>query len=219
MRTGGLLRASAMAAGSGMLLSVVASPASAVIVMLGDQDFADGQILAGVAQFNGASAGEPVPFDQFYGSDFTTNFSQPFTFNYGAGAVSGATLTLGIWDHDSQAPGNQVASFTVDGFDLTAQLNAAFESRGGAQSEVNVYTLPLPAGALALLADGQANFSLTLQGPGLQAGGATTAANGAGLDFATLNATQVPEPSLAIGAIAAGSVVAAVRRGRGRRRT
>jgi hypothetical protein len=211
MRTGRMLRASALAVGSGvLLLLVVASSASAVIVTLGDQDFTDGQMLTGVAQFNGASVGEPVPFDQFYGSDFTVNFSQPFTFNYGAGAVTGASLTFGIWDHDSQAPGNQVASFTVDGFDLTAQLNAAFESHGGAQSEVDVYTLTLPAGALPLLADGQANFSLTLQGPGLQSGGTTTAANGAGLDFATLN-TQVPEPAT-IGAMAAAAALLGARR-------
>src|SRR5690349_6687407 len=123
MRKGcSLRRATALAAGSGVLLFIMSPPAPAVVVTLGDQDFVDGQIVSGVAQFNAASTGEPVPFDQFYGSDFTSNFSEPFTFNYGPGPVTSATLTLGIWDHDSQAAGNQVASFTVDGFDLTAQL-------------------------------------------------------------------------------------------------
>lgn len=214
MGKGRLLRAGALAAGSGLVLLLGARPASALIVTLGDQDFTDGQILTGgVAQFNGASAGEPVPFDQFYGSDFTVNFSQAFTFNYAPGAVTGATLTFGIWDHDSQAPGNQVAAFTMDGFDLTAQLNAAFESHGGAQSEVDVYTLTLPAAVLPLLADGQASLSLMLQGPGLQSGGATTPANGAGLDFATLNTTQVPEPAT-LGAMAAAAVTLVARRRR-----
>ena len=185
--------------------------ALAVDVTLGDQDFVNGQILAGsVAEFNAASAGEPVPFDRFYGSDFNPPYSQSWTFNYAPLPVSSASITLGIFDHDSQAPGNQVASFTVDGVDVTALLNTAFESSGGQHGEVNVYTVALPAAAFPVLSDGAATFQLTLTGPGLGTGGEILPGNGAGTDFATLSV--VPEPAAAIAALAAMLITAATRR-------
>lgn len=98
-----------------------------------------------MADFNAASIGEPAPFDGFRGADFGPSFSASFTFSYAPGAYTAARLTFGIYDHDSFLEGDQVASFTVDGADLTAELNSIFEASGGQQTEVNVYTIDLSA--------------------------------------------------------------------------
>jgi len=166
------------------------------VVTLGDQDFLDGATPT-TGAFLTAGAGEPVPFDGvFSGSDTGSNFSASWTFSYGAIAdtITGGSLILGIYEHESDASGNQVASFTVNGVDLTGALNTLFESHGGASREDNVYTLALPASTFAGLASGTVNVSLSLAGPGLGLFG-ETAFNGAALDFSTLDiATAVPEP-------------------------
>ena len=173
---------------------------TAVTVTLGDQDFINGSFPDGVSGFNGPSAGEPVPFDQFRGGDFSIPFSESWTFNYPALTVTSATLTLGIFDHDSRAPGSQINSFTVDAVDITSVLDTQFESSGGTQNEYNVYTVNLPASTFSALSDGTATFTLTLKGPGLEdsAGSTvnTTISNGAGLDFAMLSV--IPEPATLI---------------------
>ena len=170
---------------------------AATVVTLGDQDFADGAAM-NVAAFQLPQAGEPAPFGVFIGNDFGTNGSTSFTFTYAAGTATAGSLTFGIYDHDSRAPGNQVASFTLDGVDLTADLNTLFESHGGLQAEVSLYTLALSGAALGALSDGSATFSLALTGPGLQGSpgttGTTTDFNGFGLDFARLEVAAVPEP-------------------------
>ncbi|MBK7491688.1 MAG: hypothetical protein IPI17_06520 [Nitrosomonas sp.] len=167
------------------------------VVTLGDQDFADGATPT-VGPFTTAGLGEPAPFGPFIGGDSDTgsNFSASWTFSYGviADTILGGSLILGIYDHESAATGNQVASFTVNGVDLTSALNTLFESHGGASKEDNVYTLTLPSSIFAGLASGTVNVSLSLAGPGLGLFGETTF-NGAALDFATLDiATAVPEP-------------------------
>ena len=106
---------------------------------------------------------------------------------------------MGIYDHDSQAPGNQVVFIGFDGNNLSSLLNAQFESAGGRHSEYNVYSGTIPPIDLVDIGDGSANFTLTLQGPSL--GGVApldpTAEllpnNGAGLDFAQFTLV-VPEP-------------------------
>jgi hypothetical protein len=165
----------------------------ATTVTLGDQDFTDGSFPPGVADFNAHSVGEPAPFNQFRGNDYDTPFSESWTFNYSAQAVTSATLTLGIFDHDSAAPGSQLSSFTVDSINISSVLDILFEGSGGRQNEYNIYTINLPASTFVSLSDGIAAFTLTLQGPGLEDGGGLTSENGAGLDFATL--TVVPEPA------------------------
>lgn len=167
------------------------------VVTLGDQDFVDGATPT-TGAFLTAGAGEPAPFDGlFSGSDVTgPNFSASWTFSYGAIAdtITGGSLILGIYDHESAASGNQVASFTVNGVDLTGALNTLFEAHGGASREDNVYTLALPASTFAGLASGTVNVSLSLAGPGLGLFDETPF-NGAALDFSTLDiATAVPEP-------------------------
>lgn len=169
-------------------------------VTLGDQDFADGATVTS-GTFLTAGAGEPAPFDGvFSGSDSGENFSANWTFSYAPQApVTGGSVTLGIVDHESAATGDQIGSFTLNGIDLTTDLNTLFESHGGASGEYNVYTLTLPNSTFAALASGTVTFALTLQGPGLGVFG-NTDFNGAGLDFSTLNVRTgqtpaVPEPS------------------------
>lgn len=170
---------------------VVSSPAGAALV-LGDQDFEDGQILVNSQQFQDASVGEPYPFDTFLPGDSVANFAASWEFSFVPGSlVEPLMLTLGIFDHDSKAPGEQVASFMVDGVDLTALLNSAFESHGGKQREVNVYTVELPLEVADSSLDGALVFYLELQGPSLGDSG-TLPKNGAGLDFSSLQA--VPSP-------------------------
>jgi hypothetical protein len=176
-----------------ILVMVSENTGLAESVTIGDQDFTNGYILTGIDEFNTHSVGEPAPFDLPRGSDYGNPFSASWTFNYSPLIVTSASLTLGIVDHDSKAPGSQISSFTVDSIDITSLLDAKFESSGGSQGEYNIYSINLPILTFSNLSDGAATFTLTLQGPGLQQGGSTTSGNGAGLDFATL--TIVPEPA------------------------
>jgi len=186
------------------------------IVTLGDQDFADGATPT-TGAFLTAGGGEPAPFNGvFIGSDVSgPNFSASWTFSYGAIAdtITGGSLSFGIYDHESTATGNQVASFCINGVDFTGALNTLFEAHGGASREDNVYTLTLPASTFAGLASGTVNVSLSLAGPGLGLFGETTF-NGAALDFSTLDiATAVPEPlSSTLLLIGLPAVLAATRR-------
>ena len=191
------LMAAALAFGS-------AANAAMTTQTLGDADFTNGQSV-GSGTFTSASAGDPAPFNQFIGSDVAgPNFSTTFTFSYGAivDPITSATIQLGLYDGDSAASGNQVASFTVDGNDITALLNTALEATPGATGQEIYYSVSLSGAALTALADGSALFSLALQGPGLGVLG-NTSFNGAGLDFATLTintqpqggTTPVPEPA------------------------
>jgi hypothetical protein len=186
-----------------ILVMVLGNVGLAVSVTLGDQDFTNGSF-PGFDAFNTKSVGEPPPFDMFRGSDYGSSFSESWTFNYSSLIVTNATLTLGIYDHDSQAPGSQISSFMVDSISISSLLDTKFEGSGGAQAQYNIYSIILPASTFSVLSDGVATFSLTLKGPGLEDGGGTTGGNGAGLDFATL--TVVPEPAtmslLALGGLA-----------------
>lgn len=196
-----------------LFTSVDEAEANQKVTTLGDQNFIDGSSPSGVNGFNTPSSGEPAPFDMFRGSDSGNPFSESWTFTYDAlPDNTAASITLGIFDHDSQAPGSQISSFTVDGNNLTSILDTAFESKGGAQNEYNVYAVTLPESVFSDLEDGSATFSLTLQEPGLQEGLELASGNGAGLDSATLKIEAVPEPSsalglLAFGALGAGSVL------------
>jgi hypothetical protein len=156
------------------------------VVQLGDEDFGD-TARPSVSSFNNARTGDPSPFNRFRGHDAdggSADFS--FTFQFPSGAVDQAVLRLGICDHDSQAPGNQVAIFTLDEVDYTPEMNAVLESRGGAQSEYNVYDFTLPQSALELLADGEVTVGLGMASPGLGDFNNALPFNGAGIDFARL---------------------------------
>ncbi|HET9832690.1 MAG TPA: PEP-CTERM sorting domain-containing protein [Vicinamibacterales bacterium] len=184
-------------------LALCASVASATTIMLGDQDFANGSFLAGTAAFDGPSAGEPAPFNAFCGSDFGPSCTSNFTFTFAAPAsANNTTFTIGLFDSDSAAAGNQVALFTIGGVDFTTSFNTLLNSNGGTQAEYNVYTLPIGSAINAAILSGNVAVVLNFQGPGLQgAQGSTntgTDFNGVGLDFARLafnEPTAVPEPA------------------------
>jgi len=147
------------------------------------------------------------------GSDPIANFDTDWTFNYTPPGqpIAAASIMIGIVDHDSASPGTQVSAFSVDGFDLTSELNALFEARGGDSGEYNVYSLALPSGAFSSLEDGSATLALALQGPVLSPsifGGPPVEENfnGATVVFSSLDIAPVPEPStfalLGLGALA-----------------
>jgi len=159
----------------------------------------------------GAQSGQPAPFDGSYGTDglFGGNFDQTWTHLYSAivDPIVSASITFGIYDHDSAASGSQLASFTFEGMDLTTPLDGMFEMLGeGGDGQYDVYTLNLDASTFADLADGSATGALALMGPGLVpdlfgGGLAETTTNGANLIFSTLAITtredgpvDVPEP-------------------------
>ena len=179
----------------GALLLLVGGPlASAQVTsFVGSQHFTDGQLL-GTGTYLTAVSGQPAPFDHFIGSDTAADFSTGWTMTYlPPASVGGASLTLGIYDHDSKASANPVSYFGVNGVDLTSLMNATLTSHGGANTEYNVYTVILPGSVYAGLQSGTADFQLTLKGPGSSVLGDTTF-NGSGLDFATLY-LAIPEPA------------------------
>ena len=163
------------------------------------------------APFNG-SIGDDVIGPNLSASWTIGGYSAPST-------VTNATLTIGIWDHDSGATctaadgtfagscpgGDAVKSFSIGGVDLTSQLNTAFDASGGGFNEYDVYTLTLPGSVDAVLGgSSSAAVSLTLQGPGLVFDLGTfqydkTSFNGGAVMFSTLTmdgqTSSVPEPS------------------------
>jgi len=214
---------------SGAVVALVAAlsttPASAASITHGNQDFQSGALLAGgIAEFLAPQTGEPTPFGLFFGGDTLQQatpgpFIVSWTFSFAPGAISAATIAFGIWDHDTAAAGTQLTSFTVDGVDVTAALNALMEAAGiGTGSQYDVFSLGLTGQALAQLADGVATFAMRLDGPAIcgAVGGTTlctpNVGNGAALDFSTLTyttrPTTVPEPAtlalIGIGLLAAG---------------
>jgi hypothetical protein len=206
-----------------LLGMAAAQPALAQTLGNDAPGFADGSFPDLVPDVLAATAGSPSPFDGGIGADPFENFSASWSFSYAAVAqpIGAASLTLGILDHDSASPGSQIASFAVGGIDLTALLNAAFESRGGASGEYNVYTIALPNSAFPALAGGSPTFSLALQGPVLTPplfGGDPVQEdfNGATLIFSSLSITPVPEPSAAALLAAGILAVAGLARARGR---
>jgi hypothetical protein len=204
---------------------LVSGSASATVIdiTLGAQDFADGAIVFPFT-FNGASSGEPSPFDAFLGSDPSPgpNFSATWSYSYAVPATDvlvSASIELGILDHDSAHAGSQLASFTVDGQSLTAGLNALFEAPGeGANNQYDIYALAIPAALFASLADGTASFSLVLQGPTTGLLG-DLPNNGAGLDFARLRIEtrttdippEAPEPGTALTLLTGIAMLSALR--------
>ena len=172
----------------------------------GNAGFADGSTNARVGTWNTATAGFGAPFNVFNGSDVSgPNFSASWTFSYGAIAetIVSASLQIGIYDIDSAATGNQVASYTEGTNDLTSLLNSVSEGlhggTGAVNNEYDILTIVLPAATFADLASGTAGIALNLQGPGLGVLGNTTS-NGAGIDFSTITintqaAGSTPEPA------------------------
>jgi len=203
-----------------MLSLAVANQASATIISqdLGNigSGFVDGQTVGFFPDVFFAQQGQQAPFGSVSGHEYLQNFQAFWQFNFGAitSSITSASLSFGIWDHDSSATGDQVASFLLDGSDFTSTLNGLFNGKGGTDEEYNIYTVDLMS-ISNLLTDGILNVALDLQGSGLVTEFGTgivsnTFFNGAGLIFSSLaieysdvaapspnpnpNATAVSEP-------------------------
>ena len=214
-----------------MILGALSIPAAANAAImtstLGNDSpgFNDGDATT-LAQLTTAQSGQPAPFDAGKGNDVLLNASLSeswqFTFAAVVDPIVSATLTLGIADHDSEATGNQVSSYTLDGNSLTADLNSEFEGRGGSDTEYNVYSLVLNASLFTFLADGNVSIALALNAPGLVTPlfplpgpnpAIDSASNGAFLVFSSLtietsDGTPVPEPTtLSLAALGLGGMM------------
>lgn len=178
----------------------VAIPARAdtVTSSLGTQNFTAGTKVNTIP-FQTAVAAQPAPFNAICGADASSNCSASWTFNYvvpSGDTVTAATLSLGIWDLDSAAAGNQIGSFTLDGVDdLTSTINTVANGLDGGTGSPNsfyeVLTIIIPGADLVDLGGNSATFALQTTGLGLGVLG-TTAFNGVGLDFSALSLTVTP---------------------------
>lgn len=187
------------------LLALTALAKADIIVSLGNtaSGFASGSHQTSAA-FLGALTG-PAPFNAVCGNITTMSCTASWTFNYlftAGQTISSATLTLGIGNLDSAAPGNQVASYALGTTDLTTALNTIAEGlnsgTGSTRNEFDILTVNIPSAAFATLQSGAPKVNLALQGPGLGVLGGTTTDVAADLVFSTLDiktgSATVPEP-------------------------
>jgi len=236
-----LVESAAMSFRTALLIGAIAcasADAGAEALQLGIQDFEDGQILACFSACANGWTSAADPFNLYAGSDpgisGATDFAAEWSFDLRSlslGQIRSVRLELGLFDHDSSAPGSQVASFFSTAFgDLTAELSAALEVPGvGAQQQYDVFSLELfvdedgpSSRSLAEdIARGSTGFALRLKGPvwvedrRTQQPVLAQGTNGAGLDFARLSFTSggtVPEPASVLLLPLGCAALAAVRR-------
>jgi hypothetical protein len=199
--------------------------ASSIVVSLGNT--APTNALAGGAPLvSGNVYGDSIIDDNFVAPFFTgfcgsegnanpaldSNCDKSWTFNFVIPAgetITGATLSVGLWDVDSKASGDQIGLYQVNGGDvLTSALNTAAEALNGAtgakNAEYDVFTFALSN--FGPLSGGSATVHLMFQGPG--AGvlvNPPVPTNAGAILFSTLNITTtadtqpppgtVPEPA------------------------
>lgn len=155
------------------------SASAAVLQMLGDQDFADGQTTITAADISGNAAGDPAPFNIIFGSDpggglgnisFTHNFAAP------VGATS-ASIEIGLVDHDSFSAGEDTIDILFDG---VAQDTSIWEGISSSPVSAHIRSMVVD---LALLADGILNVQIVAT-----SAGGTNTGNGIVVDFSKLSA-------------------------------
>lgn len=197
-----------------LTLSITAHAGLISILGHGTSGLSDGTVYDLVPDILLVQSGQAAPFNAGIGSEvlaFIANDAH-WSHNYGVitDTILSATFTFGIWDHDSSASGSQLDSFSLDGNNLTTDLDTLFEAGGGAEREYNIYTFNLANTFFTGLADGNFSVDLDLGGVGWQTAlsdGAISesAANGYHLIFSSLTITTedivepepnpVPEPS------------------------
>jgi hypothetical protein len=190
--------------------------ASSIVVSLGNTAPTD-PFNGGAPLVSGNTYGSAVISSNFVAPFFTdfcgadagatpANCDKSWTFNYvipGGESITAASLSVGLWDLDSNQAGNQIALYQVNGGDvLTGSMNTAAEALHGGTGAVNieydVFTFSLSN--FGALSGGSATAHITFQGPG---GGlfGPTVFNGGAIFFSTLNLTTqrstpaVPEPT------------------------
>jgi hypothetical protein len=220
-----------------LLCLAFAANARAELLQLGTQDFADGQILPCFSACSSGWFSASDPFNQFLGSDpgipGAAQFSAEWSFDLSALSLAqlrSLRLEIGLFDHDSSAPGSQIDSFTsAELGDLKPLLDSAFEAAGrGDQQEYNVFSieielLPTQLAARNLAESKRASFTLRLKGPVYIEDERTRqpvlaqGTNGAGLDFVRLtliSGATAPEPASLLLLVFGGAATAAARRRR-----
>lgn len=80
--------------------------------------------------------------------------------------IIGASLSFGIWDLDSAAPGSQLSSFILDGFDYTSVLDTQFEAAATLTGEYNIFTINFDSSFFTGLTDGLLSVALDVTGNG-----------------------------------------------------
>lgn len=170
---------------------------AAVVDILGDQDFNDGDTPIYVTEFEGAADGDPDPFNVFSASDIgveerrglgwelvptfgSISYTHTFSLN---GDESHAVVEIGLFDHDSFEEGMDVIDIFFDG---VAQDTSMWEGISVAQSSYHIRRMEVD---LALLADGELRIDIMATGTG---GGDPVdgvvwhVGNGIGVDFSKL---------------------------------
>lgn len=169
---------------------------SAVIDMLGDVDYADGQLLPSAADVTARNAGDPAPFNSFSGFDpvlfnplpsdlgrigYTHRFLLPDD------AIS-ATIEIGLIDHDSFAADEDTIDIFFDGI---AQATGMWQGISLAPASVSIRSMPVD---LAFLSDGELQVRINAYpDPGWSWQG-----NAIAIDFSRLSvqtAAPVPLPA------------------------
>lgn len=182
-------------------------------VSIGTAHFTNGQTGIGSGTFNSAVAAQPAPFNQFLGGDVAgPDFDATWTFTYTpVSTVLAATLTIGVYDGDFAATGQQLNLMEIDGVVISGIAGPVFEAGPGATGQYGIYTIVLPATVYPGLFDGSATVHMTLAGPGGGVVGETTN-NGAGIDFARLDIQEIPETGAGLLILAGGLFMASQRR-------
>jgi len=136
----------------------------------GSTGFVDGDT-PGILEILNAQSGQAAPFNGVIGHSVITDPNNVnWLFNYGAitDTIINASLSFGIWDLDSAASGSQLDSFSVEGTDLTADLNTMFEVAATNYNEYNEFTLNFDNSFFANVADGLFSVDLDIGGQGFQ---------------------------------------------------
>lgn len=173
---------------------------ASVLQQLGDQDFVDGHTPVLAAAVLASNAGDPAPFNQFFGLDPTALGGLEFSHTFAPGAFGPATITFGLIDHDSYSASQSTVSVAFDGVLQDTSPTRGISIRN---SSVHVVTFEV---APSLLLDGVLTVQIRAILPADGYSG-----NGIGIDFSRLEALPVPEPStsalwlLALGGFAAAS--------------
>lgn len=189
-----------------ILTSIATAGSATVLDAMGDRDFADNVAPGGVANFEGANAGDPTGFNEFRGSDFGSSFAT-FSFSHSFAPLTGATsasLTLGIYDHDSTTSSQPGLSIMFDGVAQDVSMWAGI-SATPAYNYIRAMSVDL-----ALLADGNLDVVISSLGVPGQNG------NGLGIDFSELSAEigAVPVPASGLLILGALGGIAAIKRKR-----
>jgi len=80
--------------------------------------------------------------------------------------IIAASLSFGIWDLDSAAPGSQLFNFSLDGFNYTPVLDTQFEAAATLTGEYNIFTINFDSSFFTDLTDGLLSVALDVTGNG-----------------------------------------------------